>query len=101
MDEDGGLTPIEFGPQGLELGDAQMTALGVGHQHHTVGIQGVECAGGLRQGRVDVGQRDAGEVAEAGGLDVSAPYSFTARARVRASASPSRWTPGEVTDSKK
>ncbi|CAM5540434.1 hypothetical protein SANTM175S_10844 [Streptomyces antimycoticus] len=68
MDEDGGAAAVEFGPQGFEVGVAEVAAVGVGHQDDAVGTQGVQRVRGLGQGGVHVGQRNAGEVAEAAGV---------------------------------
>jgi hypothetical protein len=64
MFEDDGLTAVEFGPQRLEYGIAEVSARVAGHQDDAVGVQRAERIVNFGQGVVDVGERQRREAAE-------------------------------------
>ena len=67
MDEHDGGAGVEFGPQRFVVGIAEIFAAGVGQQNDAIGVQHVQRVNGLGNRSVHVGQRDAGELAEAVG----------------------------------
>jgi hypothetical protein len=71
LDEDGGAAPVEFGEQRLVARITEVDAPGVGFGGHPVAA---ELAGGVLQlfeGRVNVRQRQGGEVPEPAGVGVA------------------------------
>jgi len=68
VDEDGDAAPVEFGEQRLVARIAEVDAANVGLGGDSVAAELVDGVLQLLQGRVDVGQRQGGEVPESAGV---------------------------------
>lgn len=67
MDEDGSMTVVEGGEDGVEGFVAEVDAVFVGFEGDAIAVQVVEGAGELGEGTLNVGHREGGEEAELAG----------------------------------
>jgi hypothetical protein len=68
VDEDDGLSPVQFIKDRCEALVTEVGAVGVGHHAHPVQREVVETVGDLSEGGCDIGHRQGGEVPEPSGV---------------------------------
>jgi hypothetical protein len=61
MDENHCRSSVQFKPERIELGLAQVAAINIGHEHDAVGTERVQGVLRLVERRIHIGQRDTGE----------------------------------------